>query len=118
MNSAPSSMGSGTLTSWRVKMRPPMRWRASRMAIVLPDPERSRAAASPAAPPPMMITSTRSDTSASFADDFGPRKLAHLLHLLVDLRLSGLFAEDAAEVVDFRGDELIVLRQEADGGAL
>src|SRR6266568_9498188 len=82
------------------------------MAIVFPDPERSRAAASPAAPPPMMITST------SFADDFGPRKLADLLHFLVDLGLSGFFAEDAAEVIDFRGDELVVLRQEADSGAL
>src|SRR2546423_3665980 len=82
------------------------------MAIVLPEPERSRAAASPAAPPPIMITST------SFADDFGPRKLADLLHLLVDLRLRGFFAQNAAEVIDFRRDELVVLRQEADSGAL
>ena len=32
-------------------------------------------------------------TSTSFADDFGPRKLADLLHLLVDLRLRGFFAQ-------------------------
>src|SRR5262249_55810526 len=54
----------------------------------------------------------------SFADDLGPRKAAHLLHLLVDLLLRRLLAEDATEVVDFRRDELVVFEQKANHGVL
>ena len=50
--------------------------------------------------------------------NFRPGKLADLLHLLVDLRLRRLLTEDPAEVVDFGRDELVVLRQQANGGIL
>src|ERR1043166_6867009 len=50
--------------------------------------------------------------------NLAPRQLAHEHDLLVDLVLRGLVAEDAAQVVDFRGDELVVLRKEPLRGAL
>src|SRR5436305_101359 len=61
----------------------------------------------------------RSSTLPSFSsDDLGPRKAAHGLNLLVDLQLRRLIAEDAPEVQQLGGDELVVFRQKADGGAL
>src|ERR1043165_2423710 len=51
-------------------------------------------------------------------ENLGPRKLAHEHDLLVDLVLRGLVAEHAAQIVDFRGDQLVVLRKEALRGAL
>src|SRR5216117_1857780 len=59
MNSAPNSSGTGEFESWRVRMRPPMRGRASMMESRRPAWDRSRAAASPAAPAPRIRTSTR-----------------------------------------------------------
>src|SRR6185369_7089472 len=49
---------------------------------------------------------------------FGPRKLAHEHDLLVDLLLRRFVAEDAAQVVDFRRDELVVLGEETLSRAL
>ena len=61
MNSAPSSMRVGACPSsagkCRVKMRPPMRSRASSSATRLPDCASLAPAARPAAPAPTMITS-------------------------------------------------------------
>src|SRR6476469_9928036 len=47
-----------------------------------------------------------------------PRQLPDEHDFLVDLALRGFVAEDAAEIFDFRGDELVVLRKEALRGAL
>src|SRR6185503_13059830 len=106
-------------------MRPPMRLRASRRQTRLPAPERTRAAARPAAPAPITaqsyltrFTERRScgihaARGSSFADDFAPGELADELHLLVDVHLCGLVAEDAAEVIDLGGDQAIALREEA-----
>src|ERR1043166_3203739 len=55
---------------------------------------------------------------ALFVEDLTPRQLPHELHLLVDLALRRFVAEDAAEVVDFRGDELVVLGEKTLRGAL
>jgi len=114
--------------------RPPIRPRASSTQIRLPAPERDRAAASPAAPAPMMATSylvtapasagdvpegrSLPRTRSGVADDLVPGKPADQHHLLVDLPLRGAVAEDAAEVFDFRGDEAVVLRQEPDRSTL
>src|SRR5436190_1611140 len=57
-NSGPSSTGSGHSGSCRVKMRPPMRGRASSTTTSRPPSDSARAAASPAAPAPMTIVST------------------------------------------------------------
>src|SRR5436190_6286237 len=112
MNSAPSSMGRGRSGWWRVKMRPPMRWRASTMTTCLPAPDRSRAAARPAAPAPMTTTSTL------FADDLRPRQLPHRENLLVDVVLRRAVAEDSAKIIHLGGDQFVVLGEEADCGGL
>ena len=52
------------------------------------------------------------------ADDFAPRQAPHELHFLIDVVLRRPVAEDSAEVVDFRRNEFVVLRQEANGGVL
>src|SRR5215475_6043183 len=57
MNSAPSSIGVGKEGIRRVKMRPPMRSRASKTITLRPPSESARAAESPATPAPMTITS-------------------------------------------------------------
>src|SRR5207244_593996 len=95
-----------------VKMRPPMRWRASRMTTRRPAPERSRAAARPAAPAPMTMTSTL------FADDLRPGQLPHRENLLVDVVLRSPIAEDSAKVIHLGGDQFVVLGEEADRGVL
>src|SRR5687767_2832364 len=95
-------------------MRPPTRGRASRMTTRRPAPESTRAAARPAAPAPMIATSN----FTLLFDDLTPGQLPDELHLLVDLRLGGAVAEDAAEIVDFRGHELVVFREEPAGRAL
>src|SRR6266550_2631394 len=59
MNSAPSSSGTGERGSCSVRIRPPTRGRASMTVTRRPACERSRAAASPAAPAPRIRTSTR-----------------------------------------------------------
>src|ERR1041385_3425563 len=59
-----------------------------------------------------------SRTARLLAVNLGPGKLAHEQDFFVDVVLRGLVAEDAAEVVDFRGDELVVLRKETLRGAL
>src|SRR5688500_16247318 len=84
------------------------------MQTRLPAPDRTRAAARPAAPAPTIATSN----FTLLFDDLTPGQLPDQLHLLVDLRLGGAVAEDAAEVVDFRRYELVVLRKEAAGRAL
>src|SRR5687768_3110206 len=58
MNSAPNSMGSGLDGSCMVKIRPPSRPRGSTRTAVFPAWDSSRAAASPAAPPPRITAST------------------------------------------------------------
>src|SRR5215468_1047328 len=95
-----------------VKMRPPMRWRASRMTMRRPAPESSRAAARPAAPAP----TTR--TSVLLADDLRPRQPAHGENLLVDGVLRRTIAEDSAKVIHLGGNQLVVLGKEADGCGL
>src|SRR5213075_1126172 len=45
--------------------------------------------------------------------DLRPRQLAHEEHLLVDLALGRFVAEDTTQVFDFRRDQLVVLREEA-----
>ena len=57
MNSAPSSIGASQTGSRSVKMRPPMRLRASITLTASPARVNSTAAESPAAPAPRMITS-------------------------------------------------------------
>src|ERR1051326_7153664 len=52
------------------------------------------------------------------AVNLGPRKLAHEQDFFVDVVLRRLVAEDAAQVLDFRRDELVVLRKETLRGAL
>src|SRR4051794_33387382 len=54
----------------------------------------------------------------SIVDDFRPGELANLHHLLVDLLLRSAFAEDASKVIDLGGNELVVLRQQTERGAL
>src|ERR1700674_3342595 len=54
----------------------------------------------------------------SLAHNFGPRQLADLENLLLDLALRRLFPEDTAKVVHFRGNELVVFRQESNRGVL
>src|SRR5438132_11239342 len=93
-------------------MRPPMRWRASTMTTCLPAPDRSRAAARPAAPAPMTTTSTL------FADDLRPGQLSHREDLLVDVGLRRAIAEDSAKVVHLGRDQLVVFGEEADRGVL
>src|SRR5438105_684881 len=93
-------------------MRPPTRSRASRMTTCRPAPDSSRAAARPAAPAPMMTTSTL------FADDLRPRQPPHSEDLLVDRVLRRAIAEDPAKVIHLRGNQFVVLREEADRGAL
>ena len=95
-------------------MRPPTRGRASRMQTRRPAPESMRAAARPAAPAPMIATSN----FVLLFDDLTPGQLSDELHFLVDLRLSGAIAEDAAQVIDLRRHELVVLRKQARRGAL
>src|SRR5438034_11724659 len=99
MNSAPSSIGSARSGGWRVKMRPPMRWRASRTTTRRPAPDRSRAAARPAAPAPMTMT------SVLLADDLRPWQAAHGEDLLVDGVLRCPIAEDSAKVIHLGGDQ-------------
>src|SRR4051812_41758765 len=55
-NSAPSSTGTASEFVCTVRMRPPMRSRASRMRQGTPASSSARAAARPAAPAPMMTT--------------------------------------------------------------
>src|SRR5438067_12686763 len=95
-----------------VKMRPPMRWRASTMTTCLPAPDKSRAAARPAAPAPMTTTSTL------FADDLRPRQLPHRQNLLVDVGLRRAIAEDSAKVVHLGRDQLVVFGKAAGRGVL
>src|ERR1043166_5935656 len=124
MNSAPSSIGRATPSMRRVWMRPPMRSRASTMQTRFPAPDRSRAAAKPAAPAPMMTTSdfTQPRKGANrvllLSANLRPRKRADEHHLLVDLSLRRLVAEHAAQVLDFCRDQLVVLRKEANRCAL
>src|SRR5678816_793948 len=94
-------------------MRPPMRWRASRMMQCRPAPDNSRAAARPAAPAPMTTTS-----AVLFADDLRPRQLPHREDLLVDVGLRRPIAEDSAKVIHLGGDQSVVLGEEAGGGGL
>src|SRR5205823_3573014 len=54
----------------------------------------------------------------SIRDDFRPGELADLHDFLVDLLLRSAVAEDASKVIDLGGHELVVLRQQAEGGAL
>src|SRR3954453_21753409 len=54
----------------------------------------------------------------SIVDDFRPGELANLQHFLVDLLLRGAVAEDASKVIDLGRDELVVLRQQTERGAL
>src|SRR5688500_1837806 len=84
------------------------------MQTRLPAPERMRAAARPAAPAPMIATSN----FTLLFDDLTPGQLPDQLHLLIDLRLGGAVAEDAAKVIDFRRHQLVVFRKEAAGRAL
>src|SRR5687767_2740264 len=84
------------------------------MQTRFPAPESTRAAARPAAPAPMIATSN----FTLLFDDLAPGQLPDQLHLLVDLCLCGTVAEDAAEIVDFRGHQLVVLREESAGRAL
>src|SRR5579884_1881444 len=57
MNSAPNSMGMGESGSCSVRMRPPIRSRASRHRTLHPARSSTRKAVSPAAPAPTMATS-------------------------------------------------------------
>src|SRR3954452_20234867 len=57
MNSAPHSIGSGHAGSCRVSTRPPSRPRPSRRITFFPSAESTSAAANPATPPPITITS-------------------------------------------------------------
>lgn len=59
-------------------------------------------------------TANRSGVS----DDVTPGEAANEKDFLVDLHLSGPVAEHPAEVLDLRGHEPVVLRQQADGGTL
>ena len=52
------------------------------------------------------------------AHDFGPRQFSDLENLLLDLELRRLFPENTAKVVHFRGDQLVVFREEANRGVL
>src|SRR6476646_7404119 len=54
----------------------------------------------------------------SIVDDFRPGELADLQHFLVDLLLRSALAQDASKVIDLGGDELVVLRQQAERSAL
>src|SRR5277367_768775 len=56
MNSAPSSIGTGEAGSSRVRTRPPMRSRASRIVTERPASASLTAAAIPAKPAPMTMT--------------------------------------------------------------
>src|SRR5438132_10531007 len=109
-----------------------MRSRPSRTQTFLPAPERSRAAARPAAPAPMTMTSNRSCVMLSeakhlageilrfaqhddscrklLADDFSPRQLADGEHFFIDLALRGLLPQDPAKVIHFRRDQPVVFR--------
>src|SRR4051795_8914599 len=99
MNSAPSSMGTLTpVTRW-VRTRPPIRSRASMMQTRLPAPESSRADASPAAPPPMTMTSYR--MRALLSHDLRPREMANGHHLLVNLDLRRFIAQHTPQILDF-----------------
>src|SRR5207247_5046654 len=95
-----------------VKMRPPMRSRASRTTTRRPAPDNSRAAARPAAPAPMTTTSTL------LADDLRPWQPAHGKNLLVDVDLRRPVAEHSAQIIHLGGDQLVVLGEEADRGVL
>jgi len=99
--------------------------RASIRQIRLPAPDSARAAASPAAPAPMMTTSycTRHEwcverAGLGFSDDLAPGQLPHELHFLVDRFLRGSVAEHTPEVFDLGGNELVVLGEESEGGGL
>src|ERR1051325_8142691 len=93
-------------------MRPPGRSRASKMTTWRPAPDRSSAAARPAAPAPMTTTSTL------LADDLRPRQPSHGENLLVDRRLRRAIAEDSAKVIHLGGNQFVVLGEEADRGGL
>src|ERR1700686_1345485 len=113
MNSAASPIGGGRSGLCRVKMRPPRRWRASRMQRRWPAPESSRAADKPAAPAPMMMVAKRCGTlGVLLAHDFGPGELGDLEDLLLDLALRRLLSQNTAQVIHLGGHQLVVFRQE------
>src|SRR5262245_33608213 len=97
-------------------MRPPMRSRPSTTTTCRPAPDSSRAAARPAAPAPMTMTSEGEPTL--LADDLRPRQLANGEDLLVDLHLRRALAQDSAKVIHLGGDQLVVFGEKAGSGVL
>src|SRR5437764_13538853 len=82
------------------------------MTTCRPAPDSSRAAARPAAPAPMMTTSTL------FADDLRPWQPSHGEDLLVDRGLGRAVAEHSTKVFHLGGNQFVVLGKEADCGVL
>src|SRR6266850_2254250 len=88
MNSAPSSTGAPRPGKCRVQQRPPMRLRASRTSTERPARASSAAAARPAAPAPMMMTSSEAGFRRSFGFHAGRGGyLAPEVDLFPDLRM-------------------------------
>src|SRR5579864_3367336 len=85
MNSAPNSIGASKAGSRWVKIRPPMRSRASSVKTDRPECPSEAAAARPAAPAPITITS-----GSRTIDMPGPEQRAFAAHLRV------VIASDAA----------------------